>query len=93
MLKNQIAIREQSFNEQLFPLEIKRVRRVNNSFNRSEFAANKQCLFQVSASVSCDSFGIENSFEAHFVIVLAQWLFACENPVLILRSWVLQSCG
>lgn len=46
---------------------------------RSFFVANQSDLFQVPASVPCDSFGVVSSFEARYVDILAQIMLAREN--------------
>lgn len=90
MLKNQTATGRQLSDEQLYRLDIERVRLVNNIRVRSVFVARKQGLFQVPAAVLCDSFCVSTSFKDRFVDVLAYWLFAPETP---LCSFNIHGCG
>lgn len=71
MLKNQNVTKKQSSNEQLYRLDIARVRLVNNIWVKSTITANQQGLLQVPAFVPCDSFNIAKFFKAHFVDILA----------------------
>lgn len=66
ILEIHTATWEQLPSEQRCRLNIERVRLVNNRRVRSVFVANQQRLFQVPASVSCDSFSVP-SFEAHYL--------------------------
>lgn len=70
MLKNQTTTRKRSSIKELHRLEIERVCLLNYRRARSVLVANQQVLFQVSASVRCDFFGIVNSFKAFFKHVL-----------------------
>lgn len=72
ILKNQTAIKEQSSRQQLYWLEIERIRLVNNRRVGSAFDASQKGLFQVPFSVPCDSFCLTNSFKAQFLTVLAR---------------------
>lgn len=65
--------REQSSKEQVYRFDIEHIHLVNNRRDRSPIVANRNGLFQVTASMSCDSFGVANSLEARFVNALAQW--------------------
>lgn len=78
MLINQTTAREQSSNEKLSRNDIKCVPLVNNCRDKSVFVANHESVFQVAASVPCDSSGVANSFEARFVDFFARWLFTRE---------------
>lgn len=94
MLKSQIASKTQPFKEQLYRLGIELVRLVNKRLIRSVFVPNQRGLFQVSSSVSCDSFSVANSFEARFLDMLVRWIHVREstnsNPAII---YVVQTWG
>lgn len=81
LLENQTAAMEQPSKDQLCRADIKHVRLVNNPRGKSAFVANQQGLFQVPASVSTDSIGVANFFQARFLLVLARWLFTREPTV------------
>lgn len=72
MLENQIANTEQSSIEQLYRLEIERLRLVNNRRARSAFVANQKGHIQAPDSTPCDSFFVTNPFEAPFADFLAR---------------------
>lgn len=75
MLENYTTTMGQSSNEELYRLGIERIHLVGSRCARRPFVANQHLFFQVLAPVSCDSIGVANSFEARFVVVIAQWLF------------------
>lgn len=79
MLENQTASRKQSSKEQLYGVDIERVRLVSSSLVKSSFAANQKDLSEVPASITCDSFGFANYLEARFVNVLVRLLFTQET--------------
>lgn len=93
ILENKNVTGEQSIDEQVYELNINRVRLVNNPRVRSSFAASQQGHFQVPTSAPCYSLGVANFCNACFVVTLARWIFAREtssaNPAFrnVLEFW------
>lgn len=73
---HQTTAKEQSANEQLFSLNVERVRLINSRRVRTPTVANQQRVFQVPSLFQCDYIGHANRLQVCFVDAVARWLFA-----------------
>lgn len=88
--EHHIAARDQSFDEQLYCLNIKRVHFANNRRFHTEIVANRPVVIQVPSSLSWDHLVLANSLKVCFVDALARWLFVTKTPLPTLSSWMLK---